>query len=533
MSVEILLAKIDELIAKFAQPNNPSITINKTSYYSWVTTSHAELRSIVLEQGLDSQSLIDPYLTAIKKNPIAIFLIPESERQVEMYLDVAKNRPDFIKEFPIEMKRHVIDTLTPDVLLSANFECRQYFPKEEKYQAAIARFLSNIEHVVILIKITFYSDFEIHDAYMVYSTSEARAGKTVWVDATEAYPLLDEIKLAQTHVNHQLNLVVLGHFDRRYRQLGDLDIPMMVQYLKDYTNIYRLTLLTCNSARARRLEQENVMRQRYYRSQLETKKMGLILTYNTPHPREYQKFFHILSDNDNQVKTDGIYILIKNPESNSRANLVVVQANIDNLNEFVCSSYYLDNAKLLRLSKKIAGKNEFPFPSSKSHTTRLYYRGGKAKDFLTPLELDYFEMAMSGIEIYSRTHPRYKEHKTMFPFLASATLSEKDRNKLLPCLLSYAQEAIEADPDITRPIEIKGYTKYLYVDTAERRFKASNSKLYFCTYTFSLFNTKTSNIDSIMMEDEWDRERNRNVGDNDQTGFKSIKVVTRNHPRQR
>src|SRR5260221_11649817 len=92
-----VLDKIDELIEKRDSVNDRDI---------WIATSFAELQAAIATSGVDPKALAEIFLTAVKKNVVAFFLIPEADRNFEIYLAIAKQEPEIITILPEHLKKN-------------------------------------------------------------------------------------------------------------------------------------------------------------------------------------------------------------------------------------------------------------------------------------------------------------------------------------------------------------------------------------------------------------------------------------------
>lgn len=423
-----------------------------------------------------------------------------------LILEAVRNNPMALKFLNDKDKAFVIDTLTPEKILTLDYAARQYFPSHPDYHDKIQGLLSNIEHVVLASG--FERDREIGDTFAIYSNHPKRKNKTLHCsEKSFTETLFSDIKKAQTHAPKQINLVLLDHAAYQSVSMFNMGVKDITDVLKKHEHIHRVTLLGCQTAKSQMLEQEEAMI-KALKTRAPRFASGLILMSIEPDPTQYEKYLQkMATDNKKQVANE-VYLLINSgTKTKPEYKLTHVSRNPLQPDKFETTTTILNADQLSKIGKIIGNQQgKIPFPSSKKETTAtLYYRGGKSSEFLSADEVDKMTAIANNEEDrfnFSRSQPGYKKNKTKYPFLTIAELNynEKEASKLLPSFLKLVVDGIHADSQIKRDIDVKGYTHVMHADLQNAQMKSVDEYSYTTEYKrakkpSNFFSKSTDNIE--------------------------------------
>lgn len=441
-------------------------------------------------------------LAAVKKNPALIRQVP-NQFLLEVCIEWVRNDSMALANIPGKLKEKVIEAVTPEKILSADFRAAAFFPETNAYHSIIDQILDSCEHVVVTKPEAFATDGEIRDSYLVYANSEKRLNKTIHVDSNSIRSCLDRMKK-----NPSINLVLLAHdpyFDGE-RKIGGLYQKEIVELLKSYPNINRITLLTCNSAKSSVLEAEKIINQRLVdrTSKVSLPSCGLVLMSSTPDDVKCNALLK-------EMNCDHAFIWVKEAEEHS---LIYLKNENGITNRFQLK---LSDDQVGKLHKTLyPNGKKIPFPNPKENTSDRYLRrDGKGARLMDKNEFGAFHKIFFASQKYSKKNPEYKTNKQFYCFFNNIKIDESEYPKLKESLLKSIIDMVKA-AKLDRSVFVKGYNYVLHVDTIDRRFIAGiKVSAYASEYKNKnvplFFDNSKSSIDNDEMEKEIEKMVSRVV----------------------
>lgn len=477
-------------------------------------------------------------LDGVSKQGLLLKTISDYENSTELteeefktiMINAVSNNALALEHVPEKYRNFVIDSITPEALLKANYSAIKYFPKDYN-RDVINNYLTNIEHIIIVNDPGY--DREIRDSYKSYSSHAKRADKTILCQKED----LDDLFKMLNSVNHDkpINLVILGHAASGVDKLAGVSPEDITLLIKQNPNLERVTLLGCRTGVAKALDKEKLMAQNYQNTL--KKPSGLVLTSKISDHKQYGNYISRLSSDKDGLLSDEVYILI-NCSTKDEEKYKLLHAKKSNTSDskedFQVIEYDINKEQLKTIAIILGNKDgKLKFPGKNSQD--LYYRGGKSNPYLTSNEInEVFEIITNPDQStykFSKSHPLYKQYKNEYPFLGSATIEQAEYPKLLNSLQKKVVDAIQNDPDIDREIIVKGYTQLVHVDTKEKQMKTGS---YYYTTAYkkagnqSTFFSDKDNIDRKELKNYHDKViANMEAGKvDDESQLKSIKFKT-------
>lgn len=448
-------------------------------------------------------------LAAVKNKPSLIRQVP-NQFFLEVCIEWVRNDSMALANVPSNSKGRIIEAVTPEKILSADFRSAALFPETSTYQKIIAQTLGNCEHVVVTKPDAFETDGEIRDSYLVYANADKRLGKTINVDSNNIRSWLARMK-----DNPTINLVLLAHdpyFDGE-RKIGGLYQREIIELLKSYPNISRITLLTCNSAKSLVLETEKGINQRLIdrTSKISLPSCGLVLMSSIPNNDKCKAILE-------EMNCDHAFIWVKEGERHS-----LLYLNKENgINNRFQKELSAEQVSKLHKSLHPSGK-KIPFPESEGYVSERYLRReGKGAKLMDKNEFGAFQRVFFAGQKYSKKDTEYKMNKQFYSFFNNIKIGESEYPKLKASLLKDIIDLVRA-AKLDRTVYIKGYNYVLHVDTVERRFvsgvKVSAYEKEYKDKNLPLFfNKSKSSIDSDEMEKEMEKMVSRVVDQTEDEG---------------
>lgn len=425
------------------------------------------------------------------------------EQFKEFCLNAVENNPLALQFLDEEMKRYVIDTLTPERLISLNYGVITHFPNDARDKERIDTLIKTAFNIVIHNE---PSGKEVRDAYLIYSHSPRRIGVTIRATKEDASKLFDHMKeLGNTK---DVSLVLLGHANHEAKNIANVDAKEASELLAKYPQINKVILLGCNTVQAQRFESEKIQIRKYHQQNKDLSNdeatCGVVSMLKEPDDRLIEEMLHKIRDNKNSVV--GLYIIIKDPKKDE-FKLLFIKQNMadDNISRWEIA---MNKMQVAAFAKEIGLKNgRLNFPA-KVTAPPLYIRW-KSKDpngkmqYLRPAEKNSVENLLQNFKHhftnkFSKDHPDYKSTKQHFPFLSGVEMEEENNNMLLPSLSKSFVNEIKANPDIKQKVTVKAYNGIVHVDTATREIQVDREYMYTSEYresTYTFFNDKKENID--------------------------------------
>ncbi|RUR25315.1 hypothetical protein [Legionella qingyii] len=432
-------------------------------------------------------------LAAVKKKPSLIRQVP-NQLFLEVCIEWVRNDSMALAYVPDTLKEKVIEAVTPEKILSADFRSVALFPEKNSYQNIIDKILDECEHVVVTKPDAFETDGEIRDSYLVYANTDKRLNKTIHVDSNSIRSCLDRMKK-----NPTINLVLLAHdpyFDGE-RKIGGLYQREIFELLKSYPNINRITLLTCNSAKSLVLEDEKLINQKLVdrTSKASLPSCGLVLMSSMPDDGKCKSVLE-------EMNCDHAFIWVKKGDEHS---LIYLKKETGITNRFQLK---LSDDQVSKLHKTLyPNGKKIPFPNPKENTSDRYLRrDGKGAKLMDKNEFGAFQRIFFASQKYSKKNPEYKTNKQIYSFFNNIKIDESEYPKLKDSLLKSIIDMVKA-AKLDRSVFVKGYNYVLHVDTIERRFIAGiKVSAYASEYKNKnvplFFDNSKSSIDNDEMEKE-------------------------------
>ncbi|PWY55649.1 hypothetical protein DGG96_11130 [Legionella qingyii] len=432
-------------------------------------------------------------LAAVKKKPSLIRQVP-NQLFLEVCIEWVRNDSMALAYVPDTLKEKVIEAVTPEKILSADFRSVALFPEKNSYQNIIDKILDECEHVVVTKPDAFETDGEIRDSYLVYANTDKRLNKTIHVDSNSIRSCLDRMKK-----NPTINLVLLAHdpyFDGE-RKIGGLYQREIFELLKSYPNINRITLLTCNSAKSLVLEDEKLINQKLVdrTSKASLPSCGLVLMSSMPDDGKCKSVLE-------EMNCDHAFIWVKKGDEHS---LIYLKKETGITNRFQLK---LSDDQVSKLHKTLyPNGKKIPFPNPKENTSDRYLRrDGKGAKLMDKNEFGAFQKIFFASQKYSKKNPEYKTNKQIYSFFNNIKIDESEYPKLKDSLLKSIIDMVKA-AKLDRSVFVKGYNYVLHVDTIERRFIAGiKVSAYASEYKNKnvplFFDNSKSSIDNDEMEKE-------------------------------
>ncbi|KTC77907.1 DUF4116 domain-containing protein [Legionella brunensis] len=419
----------------------------------------------------------DLCMMAVKYNGLALQYIPAPQNgkpfSTEYYFTLCKaavGKDAEALQYVVndELKKKIIDSVTPFEILANSYTAINYFPKGyENLDEINYKFLSGIEHVVIASNGNAQQK-EIRDSYLAYANKSKRKGKTLFIyseDLENFLNYMNSIKLLQS-----LNLVMLDHFQQYNEQICGKNSDDIINLLRTYLNINRVTLLGCATAKSKPLVSEKALFTQLKHEFDGIKKDACSLVLSSL-PLEEKKASKILETQKNPT-----YFLYKNKD--------------EYILEYRASG---GKKELVSLSQKqvdqlfnVLGKPNHQFPE-KGH--ELF------SSLNSKVKIELWALRTTMLASFKSNNSTYQQRKSIFPFLTKGVLQPEDIEKLEESLLKKLFLEITNTPDIQRPITLKGYTQGIYVDVQNNRFYFSDTNIYSQGYSQSLFATSEESID--------------------------------------
>ena len=443
------------------------------------------------------------------------------------YLEHAKNNPSIFKLLNEEDKIFVVDTLGAEHFLQDDYANIPLLPQSCITDTMLTSMLRNIVHVVVTEREIATSAEELNDTFNVYANSPARKGKTIHVDTPNLQNLLTNLKKYQEK-GAELNIVLLDHANSDSVSLAGINVNEMTDLLARNDNVTKVTLLGCNTVKAKQLDIEKVMESQYQaalKAPAPKSYSAVILSYDLPTEDQYAKFFDKMSTDKNKHPAETLYIFVYGSFTQSPCVIALKK----DLNGSVTGQRYDQTDESMQQLGKVVGNKK----ASKNQRI-IYYRGGNSTDNLTPDEsIKVADIVNSQHPRFSKGHPQYKEDKKMFPFMAGVALQAPEEDKILPSLLKRLADAIKNNSDIQRDIAIKGYTKEVHVDKIERQMKVHDTHLYTPKYEelrFRFFSTEHKTIEDNLNRKKLAKGIKKEIdamsSDEQEKDFTAVKSIT-------
>ncbi len=417
----------------------------------------------------------DFYTKAMQYNPVLLEFLPGDVKTKDMCFEAVKQDARLLQFVPAEFKKYCIDQISVAKLLTDNYSVHQYFPAE--YQEQVQHCLANIEHVVVVFTEQELADQEIKDSYQVYANKtsishpeKTRVGKTLLVYEKDLPELLNKLQS-----NKSIHLTLLDHSAPVPISAG-MDVEAIKNTLKAHSNINKVTLLSCESARASALSAEEKAIAKFKREEGAFFSASYGLAYMTHEPSQ---------KNTEQLlkKQEGCYVLI---EQNNKKICMLLQQNSPP------KTMELSEEQFEAMKKHFLGNKDFKIPKQAS------YQQIKGIENQLTVSDKLFLLTTLELISFKRGHPKYKETKSKFPHLQSVVIESSDEtemNKLGPSLLTYLMEAIKNCTEIKQEVVLQAFRNIVQVDLEEGRFLNTTAPIFKSGYPKKIFDKEEGNID--------------------------------------
>lgn len=393
---------------------------------------------------------------SVRRNGILLGDVPNESRTKRVCVAAVLQNSLAMAHVPDDILIDVIDAVTPEKILSDNYDARRFLPSN--YDEVCQTFLFNIRNIVITDDadniISLCSDYELRDIYLVYANSSKHKGKTIHVDLANVSKLMEELK---SYDIANINFVLLGHANNESEELAGMCFEEIASFIKDHDKISSLTLLGCNTAQAEKLNKEKKMI-RKFASTYQAKKSGLMFMSHFPAEEH-------CADLLSRVNLDSTFVVVES-QKDSQYYLVFIE------NERM-QTCLLDQAKVNNLENFLNHGNRLKFPKE---VGRINIFRDKIKP-LSQQELQQFLDVRDNAIKFTKLHPEYKMDKKIYPFLRNITIDKTELDKLKPSLFKKLIRTLE-ESGFNRELIVKGYLKFLHVDTQEKCMQLTKTYLY-------------------------------------------------------
>jgi hypothetical protein len=457
-------------------------------------------------------------LAAVKKDWHLLEYIPETRRKEAVCLEAMQQDSEALKFIPETLKEHIIQQLSISTIFANNYLAHQHFPVQPDLTSDIKQFLQSVNCVVVS-NPSEIDVIEVRDARLTYIDKKKNKA-AVSITTKNLISLLDDLKQAGNQTN--LDIVFIGHAHEDIESLAGFDYKSMAALCASHPTIKNIHLLGCNAAKAKQPAAEKEMVDAFSRKMDEKEKLkyGLMTALNASQNNQafQKKCLEFCMKNN----LDGVYVINKTETAYQLFSLKIDPANKNQLKEKIrdLPAGRISGEKLLWEDGK-----EIKFSPLKKAQQNWGLLTIRDKEPLDANKLDYIRGLIDEAERFDKSHHKYKEDKTRYPFLAKV---EADPEDLLPSLLKKLADEIKANANIKWDITLHAPTKAVHVDTAQRDFKIARTHLYTDEYKHSHFFGGTGNIDYKKLKQERKGEmkdmRDKPAGDNDSKA-RQIKVT--------
>lgn len=495
---------------------NEAVKQNVKSYkfVPMMHLTHDMLLLVVSQNGLFLKDYFDLDLPCYK------FMITASvEFQKNIFVAAVKQNPLALQWVPEHLKSEIIDAVSVEYILTKKFNAINYFPTNKDYTDQLNDFLKKIQYITVKANED-DKKHELLDSELVYCSKEKRQGKIISISDSEKP--VDDLKtllslMKNGKINHPLSIAFIGHANENSIKLADVHFNEMAGICKEYSCINNVTLLGCKTAQAKNTKQEKEMISTYKKSKDKTKdlKYGLISTINADNSKTfYDKCIKFCKSH----QLDGVYIV--NKINQDQYQLIAFKlVNPGEYTEYQpIKTKKIEPTQLDNIDKILdKGNKKFPFPKMTGEIRAI------CQNPLSHGELTRLRQLTYKHERFDPAHPKYKEDKTIYPFLATI---RAESNDLHHCLLKKLADAIDADKDITWEITLTGPTKAAHVDTAKRKFVISRAYLFNNDYNSSFFASGSTNLVYDRLKGERKKDIDAMSDDSKYNQITSAKKIT-------
>lgn len=420
-------------------------------------------------------------LEAIKNDPKALEFIPdtnevlENQELSEFICDIVTKNPLALEYTPKAMKPAIIQKIGIENILRNNYAAVKFFPgypdfnDQNDYKNKIDSFLDRIKYVVAVThNDNRHDNIEKDKTYGIYSTEDNQIGKITRVYANDIDYILNAVK----DRSNSINLVLLGHSSKESTSLAGIETDRICEILKNPI-IKRLSLLGCNTVKSKQLDQEINMNRLFVSNNdtsIKNRGCGLMFVSNNLDKNKYEDILSKINLNENCMIAK---------ESENKFSLTYFKRNTDN-DSISLQKFMLTGKQVVKINSEIllAANNKMPiFPVDNN----LFIQRNASKP-LNDEDLKNILAICKKEKRFYRSHPDYKKDKEIYPHLTYVQITLDEANKkLLPSLMKRIVDRLQ-EINFDRPIEIKGYSKAIYLDKVNKCLHGSNEFLYFLDY---------------------------------------------------
>lgn len=429
------------------------------------------------------------YFAAVSRTGRVLELVPKGKRTPALCLAAVKENPEALEFVPQHMKADIIRTVTVKTILENNYLAVKYFPKQPDFSGEINSILATAERIVVAKPST---DHEIRDAQLMYTRKKEHVVSILCDSNPKSQLSLLLNHLEEAKNANMLRLKLIGHANENAHELARLHYNDVNQIREKHPQIERMTFVGCNTAKSKKTSKEIEMATR-----LKAKseyRYGLVSTLQAPHNNaNFQEKCQTFCKNNNLA---GVYVLSKTEAGDYE----------------LFSMKYDKQSNIIREKIKNVCKTQEMKNILEAHKPMHF---PKTKDSLLPIRdknriLKFKELsALRNIAApeekakrFDETHSKYKDDKEKYAFLATC---ETDPKKLSRSFMKKVVDKMQMNTAIKGKITLKGATKALHVDTAQRNFIVARSHLYKRPYNQSLFShpeVQMINYDKLQKERE-------------------------------
>jgi hypothetical protein len=399
-----------------------------------------------------SQAEAEIALTILEDLSKFYSLIPEM-RTENIYLAATQN--------PLFNLSDVCDEwVTEELCLYAvRFSGRQIDKVPPRFKPAIDQYLAGVENIVI----REFDEIERRQFVACYLTNPETAYNSIVIDSYAVPMLLDRLGKVNSK---KLNLVFLGHSGPSTESLARHAPGEMVELLKGFPSIHKITLLGCRTVQASRLNAEIDMVKNYKISGIDQRsKNGLVLVRKIPNAEVSIGLLR-------SMRVDKAFVVVGESSEVNGISVFYIENTLNN--ELRFSRVDITLGSFAYVQQQLKSGKAFTFPKSENEKFIL-------RDYQHPLtgnELELLERARDGMDEFTVHHPNFEFNESIYPFLTSVTTDMREYHKLEPSLMPKGVSAINQSDEIKREITVEAYPKAIFPDMKNKCMLASRLDIY-------------------------------------------------------
>jgi hypothetical protein len=379
-------------------------------------------------QFLDEKMIVE----AVSRNYKCFFMIPKNMRSENVYLALAHHF-----DFTMALTDH--NLISKEACrFAVQFNSAQANHVPEKFKADIDAYLAGVKYLVVR-QVRGNTNDEIKFSAISYARSEKRKSTSLC-----AYPscVADTLQMLADKGASGLNLVFLSHLTLDGKPFAGFHADEIVALLEQYPIVDKVTLLGCKTIESLQLDQEAEMLRNLAKSETEAK-CGLIILDALPGSDEYDALLA-------KTKLSRVFVMTND-------SLLYLETSLsgDVTSKLTPLDHYTNKTILANLGP------------DKTYKFRKENEKMVVRSHMAPLSSTEFRMLDKlsvGADRFTKSHSQYQADKGKYPFLASISIDQAEKDKLQPSHAKNLIDAIERSDKIKRDVVVKGYPNRIYAD---------------------------------------------------------------------